>query len=242
MRRHRTVVTLTPSSTEVEQVVPRPLPAKDAMPEWFKVIPPFSQATEASHTIVTVEPRRQPSVKRCVPFADAFGLGYVQETWCDILIETTTDGQIRFEWAAGPQPLEIRNNAQSLMPIGDEYLQAEFAWQQPWYVGLPSGYSLLVTHPLNRWDLPFVSTSGVVDNSHTMRIPFGRIPFLVKRGFSGVIPVGTPMFQLIPFKVDSWRRKDDRLDEASLNRLAFKVNQRFTGWYRESVWQRKVFK
>lgn len=239
MRIIRRVITLTPSTAEVEQVVPRPIPASDAMPSWWNDITPFSH--RQSNAMVSTEPTRQPSVKKCVPFADALRFGYVQELWCDVLIETDEHGT-RYEWAAGPQPLEIRDNAASLMPIPDGYKSIEFAWLQPWYVSTPKTHTLLVTQPMNRFDLPFVCTSGVVDNSSTFRIPFGRIPFFVKDGFNGIIPAGTPMFQIIPIKIEDWGRIDDHRDNTEVNRLAFKVNRVFTDWYRKYAWHRKTFR
>lgn len=235
----RNVITLTPSSTEVEHVVPKPIPAHEAMPDWWHDTLPFAQ--QSSGALMSTQPRRQPTMKKCVPFADAFRFGYVQQLWCDVLIETDEHGT-RFEWAAGPQPIEIRDNTSSLLPIPEGYKAIEFAWLQPWYVSTPNTHTLLITHPFNRPDLPFVSTSGVVDNTSSFRIPFGRIPFIVKDTFNGIIAAGTPMFQFIPIKNDDWIRVDDDKDDVELTRMAFRVNHVFVDWYRKNAWHRKKFR
>lgn len=231
---------LTPSSSEVEEVVPPPQPALRYLPEWYKGIPSFSNS--ASTAILSTEPRRQPTLKKCVPYFDALTFGYIQELWCDVQIFVREDGAVSYEWAAGPQPLEIRDNNESLLPIPSDYVGVQFAWLQPYYLSTPKNVSLLITNPFNRPDLPFFCTSGIIDNSAEFRIPFGRIPFLLKKGFSGVIPAGTPMFQIVPIPLETWIRIKDTEDTSSLNRLAFKVNRVFVDFYRKSVWQRKRFK
>jgi len=61
-----------------------------------------------------------------------------------------------------------------------------------------------VTHPVNRFDLPFTTLTGLVDTdlyrmiSSTFRRS-GEIP-----GFQGVLPKGTPVAQCLPVKRDLW--------------------------------------
>ena len=67
----------------------------------------------------------------------------------------------------------------------------------------PPGYSVLFTHPMNWHYLPFYSLSGVVDtDTYTMPVLF---PFMMKNNFEGIIPKGTPVIQIIPFKRDDWK-------------------------------------
>jgi hypothetical protein len=65
---------------------------------------------------------------------------------------------------------------------------------------------VLITSPLNRLDLPFRSLTAVIDADvfyHILPDPMqggGNYPFYLNRGFEGIIPIGTPMCQYIPFK------------------------------------------
>ena len=53
-----------------------------------------------------------------------------------------------------------------------------FAWELPISFRTPPGYSILVTHPLNRFDLPFTTTSGLMDSDRW--VTGGNIPFFFK--------------------------------------------------------------
>lgn len=83
------------------------------------------------------------------------------------------------------------------------YYQEHFAWYPDWAVELPEGYSALYTHPLNRFDLPFFMTIGIIDNDK-VNLP-GTMPFFIAKGFEGTIPAGTPYAQIIPFKREDWK-------------------------------------
>src|SRR5690606_739326 len=72
-----------------------------------------------------------------------------------------------------------------------------------WTIEAPPGYSLLFTHPFNRPDLPFVTLTGLVDCDRYVD-QFIHFPAAwVDDGFSGVLPKGTPVAQVIPVPRDS---------------------------------------
>jgi hypothetical protein len=48
---------------------------------------------------------------------------------------------------------------------------------------LPEGYSAIFTQPFNRFDLPFMSSTGIMDLD--TGIGPGAVPFAVKDGFNG---------------------------------------------------------
>jgi hypothetical protein len=74
-----------------------------------------------------------------------------------------------------------------------------------WTIKTPPGYSCLVTHPFGYNNLPFHSFSGIVDSDRFHADI--NTPFTLKKNFSGVIPKGTPMMQIIPFKRENWESK-----------------------------------
>ena len=61
----------------------------------------------------------------------------------------------------------------------------------------------MITHPLNRNDLPFITISGIVDGNFAISAD-GNVPFYIKNNFEGIIPQGTPIAQLIPFYRQNW--------------------------------------
>ena len=100
--------------------------------------------------------------------------------------------------------------------------------------------SALVTHPINRVDLPFTTMSGIVDFDKSIHAPIGNIPFFIKNGFTGVIPKGTPMFQILPFERNEWQSEKQKFDEKFWQT---KLNERHdvSDFYKKKIWQRKKF-
>jgi len=73
-----------------------------------------------------------------------------------------------------------------------------------WTFELPPGYSLLITHPFNRPDLPFTTLTGLVD-ADRYRDNFINFPAHWRDpDFTGVLAKGTPVAQCLPMKRDVW--------------------------------------
>lgn len=223
-----------PSDKDVELLVPKPRPARDYIPEWYKNIKNVHQQPKSFNFEGMMTSK---GIKECMPFFDAFNMGYIQETWTDIHIDTTKD-ELEYTYSAAPEIIRLRNKVS--LEITDEFYHDEFVWRMPWLPKLPKGYSILVTHPLNHF-LPFHSVSGVLDADVFYHTVFGQSPFYVKKGFSGIIPAGTPMFQLIPIKRDSWKSKFLKFNlEATLKR-EYPLRTVFYGAYKNMFWHRKEY-
>ena len=191
-----------PSSKEVELLVPPPKPAANYIPEWYKKVPKFSgkkvEIKEDGPYIAG------PNIKSCMPFLDSMMNGYIQETWQDISINYKEEKVIA-TYPAIPQIIDTRKEVNT--PIDGRFYNNEFVWKAPWMPKLPKGWSMLFTHPLNNMDLPFQTVSGIIDADVFYHIPFGNFPFYIRSDFSGLIPAGTPMYQMIPIKRESWSSK-----------------------------------
>jgi hypothetical protein len=94
-----------------------------------------------------------------------------------------------------------------------------------------------VSHPFNRLDLPFISTSGIVDADKG--IGSGGVPFAIKKGYSGIIEAGTPILQLLPFKRDNWQKQ--MVDASNTVGWSERPRNKITGWYKNELWQRKSY-
>jgi hypothetical protein len=111
-------------------------------------------------------------------------------------------------------------------------------------VELPEGYSALYAHPLNRFELPFVTTSGIVDNDKD-HLP-GTMPFFFLKGITGILPAGTPYAQIIPFRREHWQSEVDASVglaemEAKNNAANAKFRQPDGGVYGREVWERRKY-
>ena len=207
-----------PGSVEIQDMVPCPVPSKFLVPKWYKDLGSYN-------------------VKKCIPFLDSIIHGYIQKTWCDIYVKKSKDGVLL------SQNHEVENfgyRPSTDIKITDNFHSIEFTWKRPWSVKLPDGFSALVTHPLNRLDLPFVTLSGVVDFDKYSHTKIGNIPFFIKKDFEGIIPEGTPMFQIIPLKRESWESEKDLYDSQFWND---NLQKRKTGdrFYKKNIWHKKDF-
>jgi hypothetical protein len=215
-------ITFVPGSKEIENTVSFPQPAKNFIPEWYKNI-------KAGKDIV--------NVKKCIPFLDSMSNGYIQTTWSDINIAEEKDGlKVVFD---SNVPLFLHREI-SHMPVDSAFYNIEFVWQRPWSTILPDGYSALVVHPLNRVDLPFITLSGVVDFDKSIHAQIGNIPFYIKKGFTGTIPSGTPMFQIIPIKREEWMSESQEYSDMFWQK---KIRERngIVDFYKKKIWQKKSF-
>ena len=128
----------------------------------------------------------------------------------------------------------------STLPRPAGHHNTHYAWNNVVGFKVPKGYSVLVTHPLNRFDLPFTTLSGIADADTPMG--GGNIPFFMKNDFEGIIPKGTPIAQIIPFKRDDWKREDSNPDFAEESRvLNWKARAVLHGYYKKTAWHKKSF-
>jgi hypothetical protein len=226
-----------PRNKEIEKIVTPPKPAKLYIPDWYKKILKF----ENNNIEIKLDNKKNvkinTTIKSCMPFLDSLTIGYIQETWCDIYIKKENN-KINYFYSMDPQIISHRekSNIESL-----EHYKTEFVWHQPYTIKLPKGYSCLYVHPLNRIDLPFFTLSGIIDNDlffyESTENGSANIPFFIKKDFEGIIPAGSPMYQIIPFKRDDWKSIKNIFN----NNQYSKARKYFYDGYKKMFWQKKIF-
>lgn len=220
--------------------VPPPKPAASYTPKWYKELSSFG-TKQPQFCPMTGETNK--TVKKCMPFFDSFQMGYVQETWEDIWVEEK-EGKTDLIFPCKPPIVSSRN------PVGYEgfphvegFLPNHFVWIPSWWPELPAGYSCIITHPFNQEELPFHTFTGIVDcDSFNVCRPDSSLPFMLREGFTGMIKKGTPMYQIIPYKRESWVSSVNSYDEDKINSAIFKVIQHFWDGYKKLHWNKKMFK
>ena len=182
--------------------LPRPAPARSFLPDWLREMPraAFSELHEG-------EVR---TVKHCPPFVDAMSQGFVIPLPCDV---TVADGRLSWDWdlpelavALHPRaPVSFHAPAQLEGTPFHRPGQVVVKFNSFWTIELEPGWSLFVTHPVNRADLPFRLLGGVVDADrfHDVGILFPAV--WLDPGFSGVLPRGMPVAQCVPVRREAPR-------------------------------------
>ena len=210
----------------------KPKPAKNFLPIWWKK-GNLTLKDENNNELVP----KQLSFKGCMPFLDSLLCGYMLSTYQDIYV-SNQNGRISLNWKVGPDPAIYRDIPEAGLPIPAGCSKTHFAWRINFGIIVPKNYSILFTHPLNRHDLPFTSSSAIVDEG--VHWP-GVFSFWIKENFEGLIPQGTPIAQLIPFKRENWisELRSDLSNEAE--KRVHEKNKHFFGFYKNFIRQEKKF-
>lgn len=177
--------------------LPRPLPARRALPDWLRDMPATAFSATHGQDIRTV--------KQCPPFVDAMAHGFIMPLPCDVSVR---DG--RFSWAWDLPPLAVEAHPRSPLsfhapaqvagtPFHDEQ-RAVVKFNSFWTVELEPGYSLFATHPVNRSDLPFRLLTGLVDADRFSDVGILFPAVWIDPAFTGVLPAGTPVAQCFPVR------------------------------------------
>ncbi len=221
----------------------KPDPTKKHIPDWYK----------KGETFYEAEGEKAPGLKTCVPFLDTLISGYVLKTPVNIYVNEEENNKIsnvfknkennlRIRWD-GPESLqnfimERPHQSGSTIPRPEGHYSNHLVFSEFWSIKLPRGWSLLMTHPLNRYDLPFTTLSGIIDSDKWFAP--GNVPFFIKKGFSGTIPEGTPFVQLIPIKRSDWKMTIDKSLE-DINYKQASIVRKTENSYKKSMWQKKRY-
>lgn len=229
-------ITFVASSKEVYNTEDPPKPSKDCVPKWFRDIP--TEKPEFGRQF-----RRASTVKKCVPYLDALTFGYMVCAPQDIGIKD--DGKnLEFAWGFEREEpvvtVDTPHRAEG-MPVPFGYKPVVFRINVYPRILTPSGYSVLITHPFNRYDLPFLSLSGVID-SDKLDSPL-TVSMYIRSDFSGIIEKGTPLAQVVPFKREDWVNSVvPPYSEEKSQKQKFAVLSKLNRSYQKQFWTKKSYR
>jgi hypothetical protein len=216
-------------------------PATNFVPSWYKK---SSQKMNNAKTELSFSnPLMTTSTyKKCSPFLDALTNGYMLHLTTDVEVTTLEDGGPYIMWrSTNRTAVTQHDDAQwdGLSAPADSHLSV-YKWENTFILNTPKNYSILFTHPLNRFDLPFHTISGIVDtDKYALPIKF---PFFLKKNFEGVIEAGTPFAQITFIKRDEWEREfiDHDPKQSIIDHETFfsKIKRS----YKNNFWSKKVYK
>ncbi|MEW9897646.1 hypothetical protein ABWL39_03260 [Chitinivorax sp. PXF-14] len=173
-------------------VLPRPIPARQALPEWLRAMPTKAFSELHGRDIRTV--------KQCPPFVDAMSHGFMILLPCDVRVD---HGRFAWDWAQPPLTVEHHPRAPLSFHVPEQLRGAPFhdgrsaalKFNSFWTIELEPGWSLLVTHPVNRDDLPFRLLTGLVDADRFTDAGINFPAIWARPDYCGVLQKGTPIAQ-----------------------------------------------
>lgn len=201
-------------------------PARQGFPEWYK----------KSGKLAKEFPENQANFAHCGPFTDAFATGYFIPLAKDITVKII-NGKKRINALAAPDGVlttsSLENNP--MLPVPSGFSNQGYSWFTKNVLKIPKGYSALLTHPLNRYDLPFLTLSAVIDGE--MVLHNGFVPVFLKEDFEGTIKAGTPIIQVILFKTENW---DSEID-ISLHNAKEERKKKEKSFYKKEIRKKKHY-
>lgn len=221
-----------------------PKPASKFIPKWYSIADRFFK-NEKDEYIIDTDGGKVPTWKSCPAILDGFTSGYTFVTPCDILFYLDQNNKIRIKIQDEKYDdfCVIRNKIDGFHnPKG--YYEESFAWVSDWGISTPEGYSCIYLTPINRFDLPFINTTGIIDTDK-VSLP-GSLPFFLIDGWTGLLPAGTPYLQVIPFKRENWE-SSLKIDKAGdiyarirESRKTFRIPN--GGVYLNKFWEKREYK
>lgn len=241
-----------PYDSYANKNIPPPVPAKTFIPKWYKDAE--IAISEKTGKIANLQDKNiSGGLKSCMPFLDAMISGYFICSWEDYYVKTTESVEEIYPVSINPYTDKyeiIRSNGPQMLrdrggeightiPRPEGYCYNHMVLGGQWGIRLPRGWSALITHPFNRFDLPFITTSGIIDSDEWWT--GGNVPFFFKKNFEGVIPSGTPFAHIIPIKRSSWISNVSLSSVNRNNYMADKARSVPLGWYRDNMWVKKKY-
>jgi uncharacterized protein DUF6065 len=201
--------------------IPNPYPASRHIPEWFKNMPAESEIGD--------------TLKRCPPFLEAMTAGYIIPAPGDLLLSMTYTGltvEGKYEFLSLHRPAEYRGS-----PLQGNIV-AKF--HNPWIIVTPPEYVCLITAPINRFEIPFMPLTGIVETGTYYKEVQLPIVCLMRPGDRFMLPCGAPMIHVIPFRREEWTSRTDNIDLAHRNeqQAKFDINKHT---YKDEFWKKMHF-
>jgi len=206
-----------------------PKPAIYFIPDWYKKIEAGFPKEQTPDSI--------PTIKKCIPVLDAITVGYIIVSPCDIYVSINKEGEPSYTSAiANLISFHPRKQAYS-HPNANDFPFPK--WTNPWSIKTPMGYSCLFQPPAHNPNPWFEILKGVVDTDvYTAGV---NLPFVLKNTTQEfMIPAGTPIAQVIPFKREKWKSSFSNNKELPRD-VANYLNSQFFDRYKRMFWSRKSY-
>ena len=219
-----------------------PQPCSKLIPDWYK----NTNSYVGENKVPNGSGSTTATIKRCMPVFDVINAGYILVTHTDIWVSQKPDLPDNpnkiipwFEW---PSFDAISFHPEEQAPLHPKVVGTPIPkWINPWGIKTPAGYSSLFIPPVHR-DNPFSALPGIVDTD-TYTAPVNIVFTLTDPNFEGLVPAGTPVVQVIPFKRESWDMAiGTEKDLTEQNKVSTKLRTKFFDSYKTQFRQTKEYK
>ena len=239
LAKKKSIISFIAKNERQYKVFDKPVPAAKILPEWYKK---ESSMIYPGNLAITEDGNPSRTIKACMPVFDIISAGYIITLPADLNVERVENDFPRIQWSTDEIDLISHHIAEQFrtFDLPPEYYNLGYKFMNPWTIKTKPGYSCMFIQPAMRDDLPFQVIPGIVDtDKHPVSVNF---PFFLRKDFSGVIEMGTPIMQVIPFKREDWESDysffTDDSPEAEWQFAKRKLMNRYKTFYRTpKVWK-----
>jgi len=210
-------------------------PASTHIPEWYKKM----EAYIGNLKKPDIAGKSPATIKKCMPVFDALTAGYIIVSPADVYV-SQVGGKPTYQWSDFGL-LEFHPIEQAPEHPSGKDMPSYPKWLNPWAIKTPKGYSTLFVQPFHRESV-FTILPGIVDtDTYFTSVNF---PFVLNDPkFEGLIPAGTPIAQVIPFKRESWKlKKGNEKDYKAQVKNKTELSSTFFNRYKLNFWHKKEYK
>ena len=182
----------------------RPIAARDYQPEWWK-----KMKIRIDH-----RGRMTQTIRSCPAMQDWLTMGYYIIATRDIPVRNG----VEWNWPDGSQEMQVDENtyevsqshpsaqlADTIQYVDDSPVKDAFKISSHWNMKTPPGYSVLFIDPFLFQNKYFAVWQGVIDtDGFNVGVDNGQIIFYPRVDHSFIIPAGTPILQVLPFRREEW--------------------------------------
>lgn len=217
-----------------------PSPAIKNIPHWYKKTKSFygDKKMKIENGIANL------TIKKCIPVFDAMTMGYIIYTHKDIYVYFNENGSNFASFGKDPATdvISMHPNEQAeIHPFSNKMPYPKI--NNYWAIRTSKGYSSLFVPPMHNPNGIFNILPGVVDTDRyaaPVNFPF----VLINPTFEGIIPAGTAVCQVIPFKRDNFLMKIKQ-DPESVEKAHIFLNKiypiKFMNNYKKRFWEMKKY-
>jgi hypothetical protein len=211
-----------------------PLPASHYIPDWYKNMESYLKEEKKPDG----NGNGTGTIKRCMPVFDAITAGYIITLPADVYV-SIKDNKQYFEWS-DLNLVSFHDKEQAPEhPLKNKHDYPK--WTNHWAIKTPKGYSTLFVQPMHRESV-FTIMPGIVDTDEYYA-PVNFPMVINKPEFEGLIPAGTPIAQVVPFKRDAWVTNiGSQKDLDDIKKLQYKWSTKFFDRYKSMFRATKEYK
>jgi hypothetical protein len=217
--------------------IPQPTPSIHALPVWWK-----SMDRYVMHSFEKI-----PTIKNCPGIIDIMYSGYTLYLPTNIYIDASQPyiqydfdnfGLKKQDFANFMLRGHLRKQTEKYVAAQDFHLDV-IKINTFWGIKTDKGYSTMFFHPWHRMDLPFYTSPAIVD---TDDFPArDKYNFHFKKDFVGMVPKGTPILQMFPYKRQEWESKIVELDIKNMQQTFINLKKTVLNSYKKNYWKRKKY-